>query len=148
MYIIYELTGTQGNAVLIGTALFGLALMLLGCMLAYFVLHCREHFRSIPSVIFSFLVAVLIFGYGLFTVVCVVKDLHAGAITATMNGCTVISKSGMYGILSYHYYLEGTDRSGNAMRFPITFKGKEAMDGRTSVVVEYYDNIGRIVNIR
>lgn len=145
--VIYRLLGTQGKGVLISAALFGLAVIFLGGLLSWLILGDWKQQHNISTAL-SLMTAMLLLVYGAFTEIKIAKDLNVGTATATLDDCEVASKTGVHGILSSHYYLKGTDHEGKVMSFPISGAAREKLDGQTTVTVEYYKNIGRIVSCK
>lgn len=146
MTIMYRITGTQGKAVLFGTALLGLTAMLAGDMLIYILWHQEP--SNTWALVLGALFFLLLFGYGTYTELGVIHDLHDGTITTTLNDCAVTSENKAHGILGHDYYLRGTDHTGKTRSFPVTYASKDDLDGRATVTVEYYRNIGRLVSYR
>lgn len=145
LLILYRILGIQGKAVLAGVAFFGLAVMLMGSLMIWLFIGGIRQGRA-GAMIATLIVGILLLGYGLFTQVHVVRDLGKGPVVTDLNGCYITSRSGIHGILGFHYYLNGTDSQGAFLQFPVSFADKDHLEGLSSVTVEYYENVDRIVN--
>lgn len=72
-------------------------------------------------------------------------DFITGTQTETLSDIQISRTQAHTGIFSLHYYLTGTDSSGEHIRLEISGKDYSELSGRNTVRVEYYRNTGRIV---
>ena len=77
----------------------------------------------------------------------IVRDLAAGPETVRLTGLQVTHAQGHSGVFFSHYYLTGTDPSGNVFRAEISGRDYSDLSGARSAVVTYYRRTERILNI-
>lgn len=75
----------------------------------------------------------------------VVLDFISGPKKSVLSDIQVSKTQGYTGIFSLHYYLNGVNTSGERIRLEISGSDYTKLSTKRSVLVEYYENTGRIV---
>lgn len=143
LLVLYRVLGIQGKTVLLGNAAFGLAVLLMGGLAVW----AGYRQANVRTRILPLAVGIFLLIFGIFTEVQVIRDFGRGTVITSMSDCDITSRSGIHGIVGFHYYLQGEDDQGNRLQFPISFAERDRIEGRQSVTVEYYEGIGRIVEL-
>ena len=145
LLILYRVLGIQGKMVLAGAIFFGLAVLIMGALMIWLFIGGYRQGQA-RALIATLVVGLLLMGYGMFKEVQVIRDIDSGTVITDLSNCYITSRSGIHGIIGFHYYLNGTDRQGIFQQFPLSFASRDRLEGIDSVTVEYYENVGRIVN--
>ena len=143
LLVLYRILGVQGKTVLLGGAAFGIAILIIGGM-AVWGGYSKSSARARTM---ALIIGIFLLICGIFIEVRVIRDFGRGTVITKMSDCYITSRSGIHGIVGFHYYLNGVDDLGNRLQFPLTFASKDRIEGMSSVTVEYYESIGRIVNL-
>ena len=145
-YIIYLFTGIVGDDVLVGVFVRNLGVFVVAVYLGYYI--CKNY-KDLKGQISRFLIltilAIVLGGFSVLGEVNVIKDYKSGTKTLLLSQCHIEERSGIKGIMQWHYYLVGIDEQGNKHSLELNLKSKDALVGRTQVTIEYYENVNRIV---
>ncbi len=144
LVLIYFFTGTQGKAVLIGTSMFGISVIMMGALI-WWLLIIGIKKKDYNKLILLFILGTFLVGYGFITEINVFRDINSGVHTIELNNCYITSRGGRHGIIGFRYYINGVDNHGKKVSFPISIFSRDELDGTSKVKVKYYKNIDRIV---
>ena len=75
-------------------------------------------------------------------------DVINGAKEETLSDVTVSRYQGPSGIISLHYYLVGTDESGDTIRLEISADDYSNLSMKRQIQVVYYENTRRVIECR
>lgn len=78
----------------------------------------------------------------------VALDVINGAKEETLSDVTVSRYQGPSGIISLHYYLVGTDESGDTIRLEISADDYSNLSMKRQIQVVYYENTRRVIECR
>ena len=92
-------------------------------------------------------VGIILIVIGLRLELMTVKDVREGPRTTTLYVSDITSRSGGHGITGLRYYLEGTDSQGESMIFPLPHFAHDHISEGSTLNIEYYENIGRMIRM-
>lgn len=91
------------------------------------------------------IVITLLLAVGIWFTKDVALDFAKGPEVTVLSNLQVSQTRAHTGIFSLHYYLTGTDSSGERVRLEVAGDDCSEISGRDTIRVEYYANTGRIV---
>ena len=144
--ILSKFFGYIGRGVLVWAALEGAACIILGCLMVY-VFSFMGKSEKLPAKLCVLAVAILLIGFGINHELMTVKDVREGPRTTTLYVSDITSRSGGHGITGLRYYLEGTDSQGESMIIPLPHFAHEHISEGSTLIIEYYENIGRMIRM-
>ena len=106
-----------------------------------------EKSEKLPAKLCVLAVAILLIGFGINHELMTVKDVREGPRTTTLYVSDITSRSGGHGITGLRYYLEGTDSQGESMIFPLPHFAHDHISEGSTLNIEYYENIGRMIRM-
>lgn len=115
------------------------------CIFAIVRAAARRADGSVPGKAVRGIVTALLLAAGIWFTKDAALDLVNGPEVAVLSDLQISQTQAHTGVFSQHYYLTGTDSSGERIRLEISGNDCSAISGRDTIRVEYYSNTGRIV---
>lgn len=146
-YIIYFFLGIVGEHVLVGVFVRNLGIFIVALyLLGYLLKKYKSSERETPKLLILAILTLILGVFSALGEVNVIRDYQDGTKTITLSQCHVEKRSGIKGILQFHYYLVGIDEQGKKHSLEIDFKSRDELVNKSQVMIEYYENINRIVD--
>lgn len=110
---------------------------------ARIVRHCRV--SSLTGKMVRGIVVIMLLVFSLWFSKDVALDVVSGPESTALSNLEVSQMQAHTGIFSRHYYVMGTDASGEYLRLEISGKDCLELSGRDKIQMKYYRNTNRVV---
>lgn len=113
----------------------------------YMFLKVRKFSGGIKKNLYIYAVCLFLAVFSLLSTKSLVMDLISGPKVITLNNVNLSKRQGAKGLVSLHYYLNGSDLEGNNHTIEISDRDYTNINRTDTLVITYYENTDRLYDI-